>query len=358
LTAIETNIAETTPNIDKLEEPLKSEAKRYLHDISNLQYKIRYMVTRLSDEAELRENTEYATGVNDWIAYQETLTLELMRISGAPGLPPSKKSEPIELQSKLSLVTTMLRILIQEEKGAAVEFRTHFELPQTPTLFNLDWLALERVIMNLVGNAIKFTETGFIRIFIKTTLQPETQQAHLELSIRDTGMGMTGRECSRIFQSGVQANDTIRATYGGTGIGLTYCKDAVTAIGGGSIALKSKKRLGGEDGGNVAQIEDEDTERVTRIDEPDWGTKFSFSISCGYSQALAISVAGGAGTSTPWKETPADTPTSTPMSGITTPRPHPRESTPIADSAVRDAGSETTEEKPGLAKKRDCCEVQ
>lgn len=350
LAIIVEKITQASTLIEALKESqVKIEAKRYLHDIRNLQSQINYLVSRLTDEDVLDNITEYTNAVGGWIQYQETLINRLTESikAIASGGATKKPAEPIALQARLAVLTTMLSVLIKEEKEGSVKFHPDFELPRTPILLHLDGLALERVIMNLIGNAIKFTTEGFIRLTIKAILDPATHHAQLAVSVRDTGIGMTGKECSRIFQEGVQANAAIKTVYGGTGIGLAYCKDAVIEMGGESIAVKSKKRVG-EDAEISPPIEDEDTERVTRTEEPDWGTKFSFKIQCTYSPIPTQSTAA---TATTWKEAPPPTATET---STPTPNTPIKGTTPIAEITTMPR-SEAAEEAP---KPKQCCIVQ
>lgn len=97
---------------------------------------------------------------------------------------------------------------------------------------------LRQVLVNLVGNAIKFTTRGEIHVHV--ALKERTvEQAVLQFSVRDTGVGIPADKQPSIFDAFSQADDTITRRYGGTGLGLTICARLVELMGG-RIWLESK----------------------------------------------------------------------------------------------------------------------
>jgi signal transduction histidine kinase len=91
---------------------------------------------------------------------------------------------------------------------------------------------LKQVLLNLLGNAIKFTETGSVRI------TAERQGAELRVSVRDTGIGVPVEDAERIFESFQQGKSGISGKYQGTGLGLAICRQLVE-MHGGRIWVKS-----------------------------------------------------------------------------------------------------------------------
>jgi PAS domain S-box-containing protein len=118
-----------------------------------------------------------------------------------------------------------------------------FELyvdPKIPEVLLGDSLRLNQVIINLLGNAIKFTEKGKIQLSLKLVKQDKTT-ACIEIAVKDTGIGISEDRVKTIFESFQQASNDITKLYGGSGLGLTIAKQLVEGQGG---TLKVTSKLG------------------------------------------------------------------------------------------------------------------
>jgi PAS domain S-box-containing protein len=111
--------------------------------------------------------------------------------------------------------------------------------PDVPDRIIGDPGRLRQVILNLVGNAIKFTDSGEIEICVKKIDGALTGNAKLEFSVRDTGIGIPEEKFQTIFESFSQADTSITRKYGGTGLGLSISNKIISMMGG-QIKLKSK----------------------------------------------------------------------------------------------------------------------
>ncbi|WP_111977907.1 response regulator [Algibacillus agarilyticus] len=125
-------------------------------------------------------------------------------------------------------------IVKSSEKG--IELITYIE-PGLPSVVLGDPLRLQQIITNLTSNAVKFTDEGTIAIEVKKLNVSEGLK--LQFSIKDSGIGMTREQQARLFQSFSQADESITRKYGGTGLGLTICKQ-LTELMGGEIAVTSQ----------------------------------------------------------------------------------------------------------------------
>ena len=105
-----------------------------------------------------------------------------------------------------------------------------------------DPFRLKQVLLNLVGNAIKFTSTGFVRIEGERLLQPDGSFI-LQISVSDTGIGIAEDKFSLIFNDFTQADTSSTREYGGSGLGLAICKRLVE-MQNGTIAVESTFGLG------------------------------------------------------------------------------------------------------------------
>ena len=107
-----------------------------------------------------------------------------------------------------------------------------------------DALRLEQILINLTGNAIKFTEHGHVKVGI-SLLASDDQQVTLKFSVSDTGIGMSPEVQGRIFSPFTQADSSTSRNYGGTGLGLSICRHLVDLMGG-QIGVTSAPGQGSE----------------------------------------------------------------------------------------------------------------
>ncbi|MCP5276981.1 MAG: response regulator [Thiobacillus sp.] len=103
-----------------------------------------------------------------------------------------------------------------------------------------DPLRIRQILLNLLDNAIKFTQQGEVRLVVET---PEGMPGHLRFSVRDTGPGMTSEVQDRVFQAFAQGDGSVTRRFGGTGLGLTICRQLAELMGG-SLTLESTPGLG------------------------------------------------------------------------------------------------------------------
>jgi PAS domain S-box-containing protein len=181
------------------------------------------------------------------------------------------------------------------EKGLRL---TCFIDPAVPSLLRGDPGRLRQVLVNLGGNAVKFTHTGEVMIHVSPGEESDTQ-ATVNFAITDTGIGIPGDKQSLLFAPFTQVDGSITRKYGGTGLGLAISKDLVELMGG-QIAAESTEGKGStfrftitfekqppgdltEDhplpdlaGLNVLVVDDHKTNRllVTRLLES-WGCRFA-----------------------------------------------------------------------------------
>ncbi|MCF8255140.1 MAG: response regulator [Bacteroidia bacterium] len=126
-----------------------------------------------------------------------------------------------------------------KEKG--LDF--HIEVDNNvPSAIKGDPYRLNQILFNLVGNAIKFTSDGYIKVSVKIKNQ-ESDKISLEFIVKDSGIGIPQAQQSKIFESFTQANTDTTRKYGGTGLGLAITKNLVQ-LQGGTIDIASEVGIG------------------------------------------------------------------------------------------------------------------
>ncbi len=127
-------------------------------------------------------------------------------------------------------VSEVKGMLTAQARAKGVRLAVHVT-PQVPYLLRGEMRHLQEVLINLVGNAVKFTGRGHIVIAVDLVEQ-NAGHARLRFEVSDSGIGIAPEACGRIFESFTQADETITSRYGGTGLGLAICKQLVEHQGG------------------------------------------------------------------------------------------------------------------------------
>jgi signal transduction histidine kinase len=209
--------------------------------LSNISHEIRTpingilgLVNLLADSelnAEQRECAEMLKASTDWLVKVMNDILDVSQLGSG--------------KKRIERRTFDPRILL-EELSAVYRSRAHAKglkfcsavTPAVPRLINGDAGKLRQVLEQLLGNAIKFTESG--RICLNVELLRETADAlTVRFAIEDTGIGITERQRNRLFEPFVQGDGSSTRRYGGTGIGLVLSKKLVE-LQGGEIGLDAK----------------------------------------------------------------------------------------------------------------------
>ncbi len=148
------------------------------------------------------------------------------------------ESIDFDLNGVLENVRTMTAMRA-EEKGIEIFMRTEIDVPMN---LKGDPLRLGQVLCNLTNNAVKFTEKGEIVISVEQ-LSRDADRVVLRFSVKDTGIGISPEQMSRLLQPFSQADGSTTRKYGGTGLGLVICKRLVEMMGG-QIEIDSTPGVG------------------------------------------------------------------------------------------------------------------
>jgi signal transduction histidine kinase len=175
----------------------------------------------------LPEQREYLTMVQSSAASLLQVINDILDISKIEAGRLSVDSIAFRLRERLTGSLKLLSLKAQE-KGLAF---TSEVAPDVPDDVVGDWPRLQQILINLVGNAIKFTERG--RVAVRLDLMEHTRTSvSLHFTVADTGVGIPQDRQSAIFEAFTQADGSTTRRYGGTGLGLTISRTLVNMMGG------------------------------------------------------------------------------------------------------------------------------
>jgi signal transduction histidine kinase/CheY-like chemotaxis protein len=165
--------------------------------------------------------------------------------------------------SIFEIVDDVIDLLKFRAKGKGLELRGEF-VGRLPARIHSDPTRLRQILLNLVGNAIKFTETGGVTVRAALSESPAPE---LVFEVVDTGIGLSAEQAGQLFRPFMQADTSTTRRFGGTGLGLSICKRLAQMLGG-DINVTSEPGSGSTfrvsiDPGDVAGIE-----RITAADAP------------------------------------------------------------------------------------------
>jgi signal transduction histidine kinase/CheY-like chemotaxis protein/HPt (histidine-containing phosphotransfer) domain-containing protein len=147
---------------------------------------------------------------------------------------------------KIALQPTVVRQVLDEvttlfsgsARSKQIEVRAEVE-ESVPEVLELDPDRLRQIVSNLVGNGVKFTERGHVVVRAKL----ETGRKRVCFEVQDTGVGIPAEVLPKLFEAFVQADGSLTRRHGGTGLGLTICRQLV-ALMGGEIGVRSEPGVG------------------------------------------------------------------------------------------------------------------
>jgi signal transduction histidine kinase/CheY-like chemotaxis protein len=151
------------------------------------------------------------------------------------------------------------------EKGIILRF---YVQPSIGKMLLGDPAKLRQIIINLLSNAVKFTNTGIVELFTEIKDQDD-ETVTIFFEIKDSGIGMTGEQISKIFDPFIQAESGTTRKYGGTGLGLAITKNFVELMGG-TLSAESTPGVGSKFSFTLVF----DTADISEDEKPESGTSF------------------------------------------------------------------------------------
>ena len=229
-----TDIKELQQELDEAKRAAESASRLKSEFLANMSHEIRTPMNAIIGLGQLALRSQLNPRQHDYVrkilsASQSLLAiindiLDLSKIeAGKMGL---ERTE-FDLNHVLDNLASLMNLRASEKR-----LELYFELePDLPTRLIGDPLRLGQVLINLTTNAVKFSETGDIRLRIRE-LQRQDSQLRLCFEVIDQGIGLSAEQLSGLFESFAQGDASITRKYGGTGLGLSISRNLVRLMGG------------------------------------------------------------------------------------------------------------------------------
>ncbi|HEY2590626.1 MAG TPA: ATP-binding protein, partial [Steroidobacteraceae bacterium] len=156
---------------------------------------------------------------------------DLLDLSRAQAGKVSLEALPLDLERMLEECTTVFAATVQAKGIELIARPPSGAWPRAGRELLGDPLRVRQILMNLIGNAVKFTERG--RVVVEALIEPcEADRATMQLSVCDTGIGMDAATVGKIFDPFTQADESTSRRFGGSGLGLAICRELAELMGG------------------------------------------------------------------------------------------------------------------------------
>ncbi len=229
------------------EERIREAAAMKDQFLANMSHELRTPINGVMGMADLLDKTVLDEEQAMWVSYIGESAQHLLSVlndvldfsaigSGSVSIEPAAFNLRHTIESSGKLVETMA---LNKELNLSVAVESDL-----PEMLVGDVGRIRQILLNLMGNAIKFTEQGWININI-SQVKNDAQSCHVKFSVKDSGIGIPLDKQTMVFEKFSQVDGSLTRKFGGTGLGLAISKDLVEIMGG-EVGLQSQEGEGTE----------------------------------------------------------------------------------------------------------------
>jgi signal transduction histidine kinase/ActR/RegA family two-component response regulator len=232
--SLERRVDERTAELQRSETRLAEASRTKSEFVANISHEIRTPLNAVIGLVHLVLQTDLGAKQRDYLervwSSSQTLLAVINQVLDFSKIEAGKMTldeVPFDVRDVLRNTRDVLSTRA-EEKGLALSVAVADDVPR---VVRGDSLRLGQVLLNLVGNGVKFTERGEVSVDVDVD-DRAGDAVQLRFRVRDTGIGLTAAETGRLFQAFVQADGSTTRRYGGTGLGLVISRGLVSQMGG------------------------------------------------------------------------------------------------------------------------------
>lgn len=231
--------------IQKAQEAAEDASRMKSEFLANMSHEIRTPMTAILGFTEIlidrstseqdRESLDIIHRNGEYLLQLINDILDLSKIEAG-----KMQIDPVPM-SPTVIVNDVARLMSLRAEDKGLTFSVRWSMP-IPRFIRSDSVRFRQILLNLIGNAIKFTEKGSVELFVEFIENPTP---FLRCRVLDTGIGMTPEQCGRLFKPFTQADASTSRRFGGTGLGLTISKRLARMLGG-DIEVESELGVGSQ----------------------------------------------------------------------------------------------------------------